>query len=271
MKTNCLSILTMLFSFATLANTSDPTSALEYQQATNTRIVVEENFLRFYTGGSERMTIDEHGNVGIGFSDPEAKLDIYQEVGGTVALFRSQEGIIKIKSEGPTTANPTYGNYIMASNPENNGYENIGLKAAPGIPQLIVATNGNVGIGTTSPSYKLHVNGDARANRFISNTNTYADYVFEDDYRLAPLSEVEKYIKKNNHLPDIPSESEARANGVDLQEMQAKLLQKIEELTLYVIEQNKENQEMKKELESQSKTLRRQQKEIQYLKRLSHD
>lgn len=328
-KITSLIPLCLISYLSSRANLPEPSSALAYQQTTNTRIVVEENFLRFYTGGSERMTIDENGNVGIGTLVPETKLDIYQENGGTIAFFRSKEGIIKIKSEGPTTENPTYGNYILATTAENNGYENIGLKAAPGIPQLIVATNGNVGIGTdspneklevagsikfsseyshilwpvhathqygggitgddgqfkrltlyhghsiafetgsnsrshsntriyinssgnvgigtTGPTYKLHVNGDTRSNRFISNTNTYADFVFEDDYRLAPLSEVEKYIKKNNHLPDIPSEAEAKKNGVDLQEMQAKLLQKIEELTLYVIEQNKRIDALQKE------------------------
>lgn len=116
-------------------------------------------------------------------------------------------------------------------------------------PGTVYAVNSKYGMyGTT-----FDVDGTIKGINFISTANSYADFVFEDDYRLAPLSEVEEFIEENNHLPDIPSEAEAKANGVDLQEMQAKLLQKIEELTLYVIELKKENEDQQqriKKLES---------------------
>jgi hypothetical protein len=83
----------------------------------------------------------------------------------------------------------------------------------------------------------LDVNGTIRAKEVKVETG-WADFVFHDDYHLKPLSEVNKFIKENKHLPEIPSASEVKENeGVNLGEMQTKLLQKIEELTLYLIQQ----------------------------------
>ncbi|MCZ2224132.1 MAG: hypothetical protein LC122_10950, partial [Chitinophagales bacterium] len=83
----------------------------------------------------------------------------------------------------------------------------------------------------------------------------WADYVFEDDYQLKPLSEVEQFIKTHKHLPNIPSSKEVKNNGVNLVEMNNKLLEKTEELTLYIIEQNKENDKLKKQVEEQQKQI----------------
>jgi hypothetical protein len=106
---------------------------------------------------------------------------------------------------------------------------------------------GNVGIGTTTPGYKLEVVGSVRATSFLSNATTYADFVFEPEYRLAPLSEVEAHIQAKGHLPDIPSAAEAREQGIDLAAMQVKLLQKIEELTLHVIALEKRTHSLERE------------------------
>lgn len=117
---------------------------------------------------------------------------------------------------------------------------------------MTMLTNGNVGIGTTSPSYKLDVNGTIRANEIIVNT-TGADFVFADDYQLRPLSEVKTFIQENKHLPEIKSAQEMQEDGVRVNELQTQLLQKIEELTLYLIQQEQIIQELRQEVEQLKK------------------
>jgi hypothetical protein len=108
--------------------------------------------------------------------------------------------------------------------------------------------NGNIGFGTMNPSHKLDVNGSIRANEVVVNT-TGADFVFDKDYKLPELSDIEKFIQENNHLPDMASSSVMQENGMNVSEMQTKLLQKIEELTLYIIEQNRHIIEQNKRIE----------------------
>ena len=96
---------------------------------------------------------------------------------------------------------------------------------------------GNVGIGTTNPTHKLAVNGTIKAKEVLVETTGWPDYVFADNYALCPLSEVEAHIKKHKHLPGIPSASQVANQGVSVGDMQAKLLAKIEELTLHQIAQ----------------------------------
>ena len=106
---------------------------------------------------------------------------------------------------------------------------------------VIVNYNGNVGIGTVKPKEKLSVNGTilAKEVKVSTEASDWPDFVFEPDYKLRKLSEVENYILTNKHLPDIPSAAQMEAQGVNLAEMNKLLLQKVEELTLYSIEQKK--------------------------------
>jgi len=114
---------------------------------------------------------------------------------------------------------------------------------------------GNVGLGTLSPRERLSVNGKIRAHEIKVETANWPDYVFAQDYQLPSLKETEKHIKEKGHLPGIPSAEEVKTNGVDLGEMNAKLLQKIEELTLHLIDQNKLIQTQQKLIEQQQKSI----------------
>lgn len=109
----------------------------------------------------------------------------------------------------------------------------------------------NVGIGTiTTGPHKLAVEGSIGAREVKVTATGWSDFVFKKEYNLPTLEEVEKHIKEKGHLENIPSEEEVLKNGINLGEMNSKLLQKIEELTLYSIQQNKKIEEQSKEIET---------------------
>jgi hypothetical protein len=112
--------------------------------------------------------------------------------------------------------------------------------------RLNVNTNGNVGIGTGNPHYKLDVAGTAKACEFRVNL-TGCDFVFEKGYKLRPLAEVEQFINTHKHLPEIaPAKEMETDDGVALGELNSKLLQKVEELTLYIIDLEKRMKDIEK-------------------------
>ena len=114
--------------------------------------------------------------------------------------------------------------------------------------QLVVLTNGYVGIGTATPTNNLAVNGSIKAREVIVTPDNWPDYVFAPGYDLMPLTDVEAFIQRNGHLPGVPSARSVDREGVALGEMQQHLLRKVEELTLYVIELRKENEALRKAL-----------------------
>lgn len=131
---------------------------------------------------------------------------------------------------------------------------NVGIGTKNPAEKLHVIGNsiisGSVGIGTDDPgSYKLAVNGHIKTKAITVESN-WPDFVFEDNYQLMPIEKLEKHIKIEKSLPGIPTEKEVKENGVEVGEMQAKLLEKVEELTLYVIELKKENVELKNRIKA---------------------
>lgn len=182
------------------------------------------------SGYTNRFRVAANGNVGIGLDNPSSKL----HVNGTTNLQMKSNGgtILRLDTERPWEFRQI----------GTGATANLELYSTVDAKHFFINTTGGVGIGTTSiSSYKLSVNGTIRAKEVKVETG-WSDFVFEENYPLKPLTEVEAFIKENGHLPDIPSAKEVEENGVNVGEMEAKLLQKIEELTLYVIELNKENE-----------------------------
>ncbi|MBV6647073.1 MAG: hypothetical protein KI790_16570 [Cyclobacteriaceae bacterium] len=132
--------------------------------------------------------------------------------------------------------------------------------------KMTMLANGNLGIGTTTPDSKLSVNGTIHTKEVKVDLNGWSDFVFENDYKLRTLEEVEVHINEKGHLPEIPSEAEVTEYGINLGEMDTKLLQKIEELTLYLIEQNKELKFQQDQNQAQQELIEQLQKEVSALK-----
>ncbi len=117
-----------------------------------------------------------------------------------------------------------------------------------------IFTNGKLAIGTNDSSkigsYSLADTGDAIFNKVkVRSYSSWPDYVFYKNYQLNSLKDLETFIKTNNHLPEIPSAGDVEKNGIDLTDNQAILLKKVEELTLYIIEQNKKAEQQQQKID----------------------
>lgn len=125
---------------------------------------------------------------------------------------------------------------------------------------------GKVGIGTSNPQADLSVNGNILAKEIKVKTDiSVPDYVFESEYNLMSLEEIERYVKSNKHLPEIPSSKQIKADGLDVAEMNLLLLKKIEELTLHIIAQEKLNSKQQDCIEESTKMISKMEKRLRYL------
>jgi len=199
------------------------------------------------------------GNVGIGVAAPQDKLDIAGNlrISGNIDGRRSSSSDFRISVNQDEVGGAqmilkpyTMGSGIMfvagSTIWDDASIRFCNLQYHSYQQNMIIKSNGYVGIGTTTPTSLLTVNGKIECEE-IEVKNIAADYVFAADYRLTKLDDLEKYIKQNKHLPGIAPASETE-NGVNLGEFNEKILEKIEELTLYVIELKKENNELRAKL-----------------------
>jgi hypothetical protein len=219
------------------------------------------------TNNAERMRIDASGNVGIGTTAPGYKLDVNGGLrgGGFIADAGAAFGATDPIFYNVNLASPST-NYAFTQNTAGTTVFNGSLvQFRTGNSNAItISTTQNVGIGTTNPQAKLAVNGDIFSKKVKVTQTGWSDYVFEKEYKLPSLAEVEKYIRQNKHLLDIPSAKEVEENGLDLGDNQALLLKKIEELTLYIIEQNKKNEDQRMRIELLEKQIKILQSEINH-------
>jgi hypothetical protein len=195
----------------------------------------------YYTGG----------NVGIGTATPTQILHISVNAVGPEAIIQNSGGT---GGAGFSMIDNLSSGYWKFKSTSTGGFkirdqasalDVIVLEKNALANCLYIKAGGNVGIGTNNPQSKLAVNGKITCKEVEVTLTGWPDYVFGKDYKLSPLSEVENYIKVNGHLPGISSASEIENNGLSLGEMNKQLMQKVEELTLYVIQLQKEVNSLK--------------------------
>lgn len=238
--------------------------------------------IKMFTERLPRFSILQNGNVGIGINDPSERLEVLSKIkinnpasrgSSFLKLDRGSEG-----KDGAAVSFGENGNYVWNSGLLYNGgsptpdfyiSQNSSIRNGSGtivhIPEFTIKISGNVGIGTTNPDSKLTVKGDIHAEEVKVDLSVPGpDYVFKEDYDLKSLEEVQEYIQAHGHLPNVPSAKEMEENGVQLGLMNMKLLEKIEELTLYVIALEKENSR----IESLEEELKIQKKDIEQLKNI---
>lgn len=220
--------------------------------------------LVFKTNNTERIKISSNGNIGIG-TNPDSNIAL-KSIGRSQFISNVDKDAFQIRNIGSNISNGTSLAWLSYQQyqPNNPGaFDITGITSPTGTFENImsVKTNGKVVLGPSSltftcsdcSDYRLFVKNGIRTEKVkvdIAAANGWADYVFEQDYKLMPLNELEKFINTNKHLPEVPTTKEAIENGVELKEMNILLLKKVEELTLYVIKQGKEIEELKNKIDS---------------------
>jgi len=235
-----------------------------------TRDELNPVWMELATRGKNSFVGDQifNGNIGIGTTPPRAVLDITKTTGNGIlstVFARLSEGdnigdgtFLGVRAYGTSVIegksfsiehsfyNVTNSsiNFLRGGSTSGGG---ISFNTNDNKEQMRIDYFGNVGIGTLTPKNKLDVNGTIHSKEVKVDMTGWSDFVFKKEYSLPTLTEVENHIKEKGHLENIPSEEEVLKNGINLGEMNVKLLQKIEELTLYSIQQSKEIEILKEE------------------------
>lgn len=202
--------------------------------------------IRLCTNDTTRLYITPTGNIGV---NTEAPLQMFHIVEGNILISKTSE-----RAPGSTNGSILFGDEPSSTNPYgkwgieyvNNDDEGCGLNfwkpydTGGGFMNnvLFLKDNGKVGIGTNNPLHTLSVNGTilAKEIRVNEDPSRWPDFVFDKDYKLMSLAKVKLFVSENKHLPDVPSAADIDGKDVSLGEMNRILLQKIEELTLYIID-----------------------------------
>ncbi|QEM09135.1 DUF4200 domain-containing protein [Mucilaginibacter rubeus] len=212
----------------------------------------------FYTRLYAQNTFPASGNVGVGTNAPTAPLDVRGDIkwgpGSTGMLVSDVNGGIELGPVSSTGAVPYFDFHfgsgtsqdynVRLQNSANNEFT---IQTNSG-GTVFAVTGSTVGIGTTdTKGYKLGVNGSMIATSVtVKLYGSWADYVFKPTYKLPSLSAVKSYIQQHRHLPEIPSAEEIEKDGLNVGEMNKLLMKKVEELTLYAIENEQKDKEKDK-------------------------
>jgi len=233
--------------------------------------------LRLMTSNQDRISITSAGNVGIGTTTPTSFLEVQSGAsdipilyawqaknnGGSSVAFDLKDDRGYSGSISGTTFRVR--SWTYSPNDTSALVSIATIVGGSDVSRLYISNgSGNVGIGTTAPQYTLSVNGTIQAKEVIVNTG-WADYVFQPGYSLKPLQEVASYIRQNHHLPDVPSEAEVKQQGVPIGAMQSKLLAKIEELTLHMIQAKEENVRLEQENQALARETRSLEERVAHL------